>query len=131
MRDRASASEEQTVPAPYICITLARVRFTVYSSALRHGITAAEIRTVIEHPIVRYTAASRTRTGEVVHMFVGGDGNAAWIETAAEQVGDSWHVFHAMLLTPRTCAEVRAITADAVILEPSRHQRPESPRHDT
>lgn len=93
-------------------------------SALRHGIGLDEIRATVEYPQLTYVMDSRLFEGIEVHTFIGRRGREAWIEVVAEPVSGAWVVFHAMLLTARTAAEIEDMSGGAVRLAPVRTQRP-------
>ncbi|UVF78209.1 hypothetical protein [Gordonia mangrovi] len=81
------------------------MQVNVYRSAYRHGITDDEIRATIAHPLIRYAITTEFEDADT-YMFVGRIANEPWIEVAAEdRDGDSWEVFHAMLLTQRVATE--------------------------
>ncbi|MFW0792442.1 hypothetical protein AAFP30_01395 [Gordonia sp. CPCC 205515] len=80
---------------------------TVIGSALWHGITAEEVRGVVEYPLVRYRVESRRFPEAEVYRFIGDPG--VLIEVLAEETGDDLVVFHAMVLTSSVAAEVFGI----------------------
>lgn len=76
------------------------VKVVIYASARRHGIADAEIRAVVEHPIVRYRIAPRAEPDAQLVRLIGDPEGGPLVEVVADQVGtDELHVFHAMLLT--------------------------------
>lgn len=92
----------------------------IYASARRHGIADTEIRTVVEHPIVRYRLAPHA---EPYAQLVG---------VVADQVdGDELHVFHAMLLTPAVAREVLEATGGHLDLSDGVSRRQRTQREET
>ena len=91
--------------------TVLRVKVVIYASARRHGITGAEIRAVVEHPIVRYRLAPRVEPDAQLVRMVGDPGGGPMVEVVADRVdADELHVFHAMLLTSAVAREVLEAT---------------------
>ena len=92
------------------------VQVNVYGSAYRPGITDDEIRSTIAFPLIRYAITTEIEDADT-YMFVGRIDKEPWIEVAAEdRDGDSWEVFHAMLLTQRVATEVLVASGGAVDL---------------
>ncbi|MGV9795189.1 hypothetical protein [Gordonia sp. NPDC003422] len=92
------------------------MQVNVYGSAYRHGITDDEIRATIAYPLIRYAITTEFEDADT-YMFVGRIDNEPWIEVAAEdRDGDSWEVFHSMLLTQRVATEVYVASAGAIDL---------------
>lgn len=86
--------------------------------ARQHSIAQREMQTIVEFPRLRYTITTKSFPDADTYMFVGNVAeDEPWIEVAAEdQAGDTWVVFHAMMLTPRTASEIYAYTEGAVDL---------------
>lgn len=102
-----------------------RIEFAPH--AWQHSIEAWEIRAVIEYPLLRYAITTRRFPDANTYMFVGNTGDAEpWIEVAAEdEAGEAWIVFHAMMLTPKTAAEVHIHSENTVDLrDQCTRQRP-------
>ncbi|GAA1718771.1 MAG: hypothetical protein Q7T31_12370 [Dietzia sp.] len=102
------------------------MKVVIYASARRHGITDAEIRAVLEHPIVRYRLAPRTGPQAKLLRMVGDPDGGALIEVVVDRVGgEELHVFHAMLLTAAVAREVLEATGGNLDLSDgvSRSQR--------
>ena len=74
----------------------------------QHSIDEHEMRAVIEYPLVRYAITTRAFPDAGTYMFVGNvTDDGPWIEVAAEdEDGQTWVVFHAMMLSPKTAAEI-------------------------
>jgi hypothetical protein len=100
------------------CRTLSKVRFEFMPHAWQHSIESHEIRTVIEYPLLRYAITTRRFPDANTYMFVGSAADVGpWIEVAAEdEDGQTWVVFHAMMLTTKTAAAVYAYSEGAVDL---------------
>ena len=107
------------------------MEIVVLPPARRHGIAPDEIRATIEYPQLTYVMESRLWPGVLVHTFIGRRDREAWIEVVAEPVGTAWMVFHAMLLTARTAAEVEDMSGGAIELDPVRTQRPPTTKGET
>jgi hypothetical protein len=74
------------------------------------------MRAVISYPLLRY-ASITPYTDADCYMFVGQTGQEPWIEVAAEdEDGESWAVFHAMLLTNRTANDVYNLSEGGIDL---------------
>lgn len=98
----------------------------IYASARRHGIADTEIRTVLEHPIVRYRLAARLEPDARLVRMVGDPDGGLLVEVVADQVDSGeLHVFHAMLLTSAVAREVLDATGGHLDLtdQVSRRQR--------
>ncbi|MCF6386546.1 hypothetical protein L2K20_06145 [Mycobacterium sp. MBM] len=75
----------------------------------QHSILAAEIFAVISYPLLRYAITTPGLEHLATFMFVGRINNETPIEVAANDTdGQTWAVFHAMLLTDRVATEVFA-----------------------
>jgi len=95
----------------------------------QHSITDDEIRAIIAFPLLRYGITTAYPEADT-YMFGGRVKDEPWIEVAAEDDnGDTWHVFHAMILTRRVAREVYKITGGTVDLRNEiAPQRPFIPR---
>ncbi len=77
------------------------------------------MRAVISYPLLRY-AITTPYLDANAYMFVGRIAQQPWIEVAAEdEDGETWAVFHSMLLTKRTANDVYDISEGTIDL---RHQ---------
>jgi hypothetical protein len=94
------------------------VRFEFMPHAWQHSIEGDEIRAAIEYPLLRYAITTRRFPNANTYMFVGNAADdVSWIEVAAEdEDGQTWVVFHAMMLTTKTAAEVYTYSEGAVDL---------------
>lgn len=99
------------------------VRILCAPTAWQHGITGDEIRATITYPLLRYGITTAFPDAET-YMFVSRIGNEPWIEVAAEdEDGDTWSVFHAMLLTGRSAREVYHVSGGIIDLRGSLSQQ--------
>ncbi len=82
----------------------------------QHSITKGEMWAVISNPLLRFGITTGFPDAET-YMFVGRIGQEPWIEVAAEdEDGETWAVFHAMILTPRVSAMVFDVSGGAIDL---------------
>ncbi|WP_166905934.1 hypothetical protein [Mycobacterium sp. DL440] len=80
----------------------------------QHSITATEIFAIIAYPLFRYAITTPGFEHLATFMFVGRINNETPIEVAANDVdGQTWAVFHAMLLTTRVANEVLEVSQGA------------------
>jgi hypothetical protein len=92
------------------------VRIKFLPHAWQHSITGDEMRAVISYPLLRYAIITPYPDADS-YMFVGQVGQEPWIEVAAEdEDGQTWAVFHAMLLTERTANDIYAISGGTIDL---------------
>lgn len=85
------------------------MRIAIYTSAKRHGITDAEIRTVINHPELRISVDPRDPSIDADDYFHVGRAadNEPHIEVVADFIDPTVAVvFHAMMLRP---SQVKAL----------------------
>lgn len=71
---------------------------------------------MITFPLLRYAITTAYADADT-YMFVGRIENEPWIEVGAEDVdGETWIVFHAMLLTSRGAQDVLALSGGLIDL---------------
>ena len=88
------------------------MRITISPKARQHSVTDEEMRSIVEHPEVRYPVVASFDAEADAYMYVGHIGNEPWLEVGAEQTGtESCVVFHAMLLTKAIAEKVFEVTA--------------------
>lgn len=86
--------------------------------AWQHSIDEHEIRAVIEYPLLRYAITTKRFPDANTYMFVGNVADdGPWIEVAAEGGGgQTWVVFHAMMLTPKEASQIYTYSRGTVDL---------------
>lgn len=74
------------------------------------------MRAVISYPLLRYAIITPYPDADS-YMFVGQVGQEPWIEVAAEdEDGETWAVFHSMLLTGRTANDIYDMSGGTIDL---------------
>ena len=74
------------------------------------------MRAVISFPLLRYAIITPYPDADS-YMFVGRVGQEPWIEVAAEdEDGETWAVFHSMLITEKTASDIYGISGGAIDL---------------
>lgn len=97
-------------------LQLSGVRIEILPHAWQHSITGDEVRAVISYPLLRYAIITSYPDADA-YMFVGQVGQEPWIEVAAEdEDGETWVVFHSMLLTERTANDTYDLSGGAIDL---------------
>lgn len=97
-------------------LQLSSVRIEILPHAWQHSITGDEMRAVISYPLLRYAIVTPCPDADS-YMFVGQVGQEPWIEVAAEdEDGETWAVFHSMLLTEKTANDIYDISGSAIDL---------------
>ena len=99
------------------------MRIVILGSALRHGITEDEIRSVIEYPIWTARVVPRIPDTEP-RLYIGRRADAEPpIEVLADTSSTDRVVFHAMMLRLSTLAELDKETAAILLPQLAANQR--------
>ena len=108
------------------------MKVVIYASGRRHGIADAEIRAVVEHPIVRYRLAPRSEPDAQLVRMVGDPDGGPLVEVVADLVDSvELHVFHAMLLTSAVAREGLEATGGHLDLTGGVSRRQRTQREET